>query len=40
MEDTAKVISAKIGREKLKKQTQTWVCVYILRGENVRDEGC
>lgn len=30
MEDTTKVIGAKIGREKFKKQTQTWVCVYIL----------
>jgi len=40
MEDTAKVIGAKIGREKLKKQTQTRVCVYILWGENARNEGC
>jgi len=41
MEDTAKVIGAKTGREKLKKQTQTRVCVsYILWGKNARDEGC
>jgi len=32
MEDTAKVIGAKIGREKLKKQTQTRVCVYTPGG--------
>lgn len=29
MEDTAKVIGAKIGREKLEKQTQTRVNVYV-----------
>jgi len=33
MEVTTKVIGAKAGREKLEKQTQTWVCVYIHRGE-------